>query len=244
MIWRKAISIPLTATTVLVSRKLDLKKFEGRASRTLSCSMIRRLAFSSYHEADNTNNRSIHFRYPRDSCYFHLKLYWEKCVDSAYTVIGENTVVGNNTKIGSGCAVGNTSTNWRRLPALSECCLFIISVFLKNRVVLHSGQSLARMDLVLHQSRMVHTKRFPSWATLSLRTMWRLELTRPSTVRWWVIHISTEVWRLTTCSNCTQCYCRWTYCHRVAKLVCSGSTKIGKHCMIGGQVWFCRSYWK
>jgi len=160
----------------------------------------------------------------------------------AYTVIGENTVVGNNTKIGSGCAVGIQ-------VRIGEDCLLYPNVviyhqcILENRVVLHSGAVVGSDGLFLHQSRMVHTKRFPSWATLSLRTMWRLELTRPvdrACAGDTHIHRGVKIDNLV--SNCTQCYCRE---HTViaSQTGISGSTKIGKHCMIGGQVWFCRSYW-
>ena len=225
------------ATTVLVSRKLDLKKFEGRASRTFIRVDDPYIAFLHIMKRITPTidpfTSGIHA-----TAVISSKAVLGKNVSiGAYAVIGENTVVGNNTKIGSGCAVGIQ-------VRIGEDCLLYPNVviyhqcILENRVVLHSGAVVGSDGFGFAPKPDGTYEKIPQLGNVVIED--DVEIGANTTVDRAVMG-DTHIHRGVKIDNLVQ------IAHNVivgehtviaSQTGISGSTKIGKHCMIGGQVGF------
>ena len=223
------------ATAVLISRKLDLKKIEGRAS----------LVFIS---VDDPYIAFLHVlkRLTPTMDPFISGIHTTAVISSnatlgknvsigAYAIVGENAVVGSNTKIGEGCVIGIQSQ-------IGADCMFYPNVvvyhqcILGNRVVLHSGAVIGSDGFGFAPKPDGTYEKIPQLGIVTIED--DVEIGANTTIDRAVMG-DTHIHRGVKIDNLVQ------IAHNVdvgentviaAQTGISGSTKIGKYCMIGGQV--------
>jgi UDP-3-O-[3-hydroxymyristoyl] glucosamine N-acyltransferase len=223
------------ATAVLVSRELDLKKIEGRASvifirvddpYVAFLHVLKRLT-----PTIDPFTSGIH-----STAVISSKATLGKNASvGAYAVIGENAVVGDNTKIGEGCIIGMQTQ-------IGEDCLLYPNVviyhqcILGNRVVLHSGAVIGSDGFGFAPKPDGTYEKIPQLGIVVVED--DVEIGANTTIDRAVMG-DTRIQRGVKIDNLVQ------IAHNVvvgedtviaAQTGISGSTKIGKHCMIGGQV--------
>jgi UDP-3-O-[3-hydroxymyristoyl] glucosamine N-acyltransferase len=223
------------ATAVLVSRKLDLKKIEGRASLIFIrvddpyiafLHMLKRLTPSM-----DPFTPGIH-----ETAVISSSATIGKNVSvGAYAVIGDTATVGSNTKIGEGCVIG------KQAQIGSECTLYPNVVVyhqckLGNRVILHSGAVIGSDGFGFAPKPDGSYEKIPQLGAVVIED--DVEIGSNTTIDRAVMG-DTRIQRGVKIDNLVQ------IAHNVvvgedtviaAQTGISGSTKIGKHCMIGGQV--------
>jgi UDP-3-O-[3-hydroxymyristoyl] glucosamine N-acyltransferase len=223
------------ATAVLISRKLDLKKIEGRASLIFIrvddpyiafLHILKRLTpiidpfISSIHPtAVISSNATL----------------GKNVSIGAYAVIGENAAIGSNTKIGEGCVIGMQSQ-------IGADCMFYPNVvvyhqcIIGNRVVLHSGAVIGSDGFGFAPKPDGTYEKIPQLGIVTIED--DVEIGANTTIDRAVMG-DTHIHHGVKIDNLVQ------IAHNVvvgedtviaAQTGISGSTKIGKYCMIGGQV--------
>lgn len=223
------------ATAVLISRKLDLKKYEGQASPIFIrvddpyvafLHILKRLT-----PAIDPFNSGIH---PTAVISANAALGKNVSV-GANAVIGENAVIGNNTKIGEGCVIGIQA------QIGADCMLYPnIVVYHKcvlgNRVILHSGVVIGSDGFGFAPKPDGTYEKIPQLGIVVIED--DVEIGANTTIDRAVMG-DTHIHNGVKIDNLVQ------IAHNVvvgentviaAQTGISGSTKIGKHCMIGGQV--------
>jgi len=223
------------ATAILVSRKLDLKNIEGRAS----------LIFI---KVDDPYVAFLHVlkRLTPDIDPFTIGIHATAVVPStvtigknvsigAYAVIGEHAVIRDNTKIGAGCVIGTL------VHIGSECMIYPSAVVyhqcqIGNRVVIHAGCVIGSDGFGFAPKPDGTYEKIPQIGIV-------------------VVEDDVEIGANTTIDRATMGDTRIHHGAKIDNLVqvahnvvigdntviasqtgISGSTKIGKNCMFGGQV--------
>jgi UDP-3-O-[3-hydroxymyristoyl] glucosamine N-acyltransferase len=223
------------ATAVLVSRKLDLTKIEGRASLIFIrvddpyvafLHVLKRLT-----PTVDPFTSGIHSTAVISS---HAALGPNVSV-GAYAVIGEKAVVGSNTKIGEGCVIG------MQAQIGADCILYPNVVIyhqckLGNRVVLHSGAVIGSDGFGFAPKSDGTYEKIPQLGIVIIED--DVEIGANTTIDRAVMG-DTHIQRGVKIDNLVQ------IAHNVivgedtviaAQTGISGSTKIGKQCRIAGQV--------
>jgi UDP-3-O-[3-hydroxymyristoyl] glucosamine N-acyltransferase len=223
------------ATVVLVSRKLDLKDVEGRASLIFIqvddpyvafLHVLKRLT-----PAIDPFMTGVH-----STVVIPSTVTMGKNVSvGAYAVIGEHAVIGENTKIGAGCVIGT------QVQIGSECMLYPgVVVYhqcqIGNRVVLHAGCVIGSDGFGFAPKPDGTYEKIPQLGIVVVED--DVEIGANTTVDRATIG-DTRIHRGAKIDNLVQ------VAHNVvigdntviaAQTGISGSTKIGKNCMLGGQV--------
>ncbi|MGD1044264.1 MAG: UDP-3-O-(3-hydroxymyristoyl)glucosamine N-acyltransferase [Bacteroidota bacterium] len=224
-----------SATAVLVSRKLDLKKIEGRAS-------------SIFIRVDDPYVAFLHVlkRLTPTMDPFITGIHSTAIISpdavlgknvsvGANAVIGKNAVIGSNTKIGEGCIIG------MQAQIGADCILYPNVVvyhqcILGNRVVLHSGVVIGSDGFGFAPKPDGTYEKIPQLGIVVIED--DVEIGANTTIDRAVMG-DTHIHHGVKIDNLVQ------IAHNVevgentviaAQTGISGSTKIGKHCMIGGQV--------
>jgi len=223
------------ATAVLVSRKLDLKKIESRASLIFIRVDDPYISFlyvlKRITPTIDPFTLGIH-----TTAFISSKATLGKNVSvGAYAVIGENAVVGDNTKIGEGCIigiqaqVGTDCTLYPNVVVYHQCII-------GNRVVLHSGAVVGSDGFGFAPKPDGTYEKIPQLGNVVIED--DVEIGANTTIDRAVMG-DTRIKRGVKIDNLVQ------IAHNVvigentviaAQTGISGSTKIGKHCMLGGQV--------
>jgi UDP-3-O-[3-hydroxymyristoyl] glucosamine N-acyltransferase len=206
------------ATAVLVSRKFDLKKIGGRASRIFIrvddpyvafLHMLKRLTPTVEPFTSGIHSTAV---VPSSA------VIGKNISIGSYAVIGEHAVIGDNTKIGAGCVIGNHA------QVGSECILYPNVVVyhqckIGNRVILHAGAVIGSDGFG-----------FAPKADGTYEKILQLGIV--------IIDDDVEIGANTTIDRATIAHNVVIGEHTViaAQTGISGSTKIGKHCMLAGQV--------
>jgi UDP-3-O-[3-hydroxymyristoyl] glucosamine N-acyltransferase len=223
------------ATAVLVSRKLDLKKTEGRASLI-------------YIRVDDPYIAFLHIlkRLTPTLDPFTTGIHSTAVISSsaklgknasvgAYAVIGEHASVGSNTKIGEGCVIG------MHVQIGTDCTLYPNVVvyhqcMLGNRIVLHSGAVIGSDGFGFAPQPDGTYEKIPQLGIVVIED--DVEIGANTTIDRAVMG-ETHIHRGVKIDNLVQ------IAHNVvigedtviaAQTGISGSTKIGKQCKIAGQV--------
>jgi len=225
------------ATAVLVSRKLDLKKYAGRASLVFIrvddpyvafLHVLKRLT-----PALDPFTSGIHptaIVSPTATVGTNVSI-------GAHAVIGEDAIIGNNTRIGEGCIIGV------RAQIGEECLLYPHVVVYHQcivgaRVVLQAGVVIGSDGFGFAPKPDGTYEKIPQLGIAVVED--DVEIGANTTVDRAVMG-DTRIQRGVKIDNLVQ------IAHNVvvgentviaAQAGISGSTKIGKHCMIGGQVGF------
>ncbi|RPI05332.1 MAG: UDP-3-O-(3-hydroxymyristoyl)glucosamine N-acyltransferase [Ignavibacteriae bacterium] len=223
------------ATAVLVSRKLDLKKYEGQASCVFIrvddpylsfLQMLKRLSPSI-----DPFTSGIH---PTAVVSPHAVMGNHVSV-GAYAVVGDDAVVGENSKIGEGCIIG------KHAQIGSDCLLYPHVVVyhqcvVGRRVILHSGAVIGSDGFGFAPKPDGTYEKIPQMGIAVIED--DVEIGANTTIDRAVMG-DTRIHRGVKIDNLVQ------IAHNVsigehtviaAQAGISGSTKIGAHCMIGGQV--------
>jgi UDP-3-O-[3-hydroxymyristoyl] glucosamine N-acyltransferase len=225
------------ATAVFVSRKLDLTKYEGRASIVFIrvddpyvafLQTLKRLTPTV--DSFTSGIHSTAVVSPKASLGNHVSV-------GAHAVIGDQAVVGDNTRIGEGCVIG------REARIGSGCMLYPNVVIyhqcvLRDRIVLHSGVIVGSDGFGFAPKQDGTYEKIPQLGIAVIED--DVEIGANTTIDRAVMG-ETRIHRGVKIDNLVQ------VAHNVvigehtviaAQTGISGSTKIGKHCMIGGQVGF------
>jgi len=225
------------ATVVLVSRKLDLRKFKGRDSFTFIRVDDPYIAFLHVMKRITPIIDPFTSGLHPTAVISSQAVLGENVSVGAYAVVGENTVVGNNTKIGGGCVVGMHAR-------IGEDCLLYPNVviyhqcILGNRVVLHSGAVVGSDGFGFAQKPDGTYEKILQLGNVVIED--DVEIGANTTIDRSVMG-DTHIHRGVKIDNLVQ------IAHNVvigentviaSQTGISGSTKIGKYCMIGGQVGF------
>jgi UDP-3-O-[3-hydroxymyristoyl] glucosamine N-acyltransferase len=223
------------ATAVLVSRKLDLKKIEGRASLIFIRVDDPYVAFlrvlkhiTPTMDPFTSGIHSTAVISPNASVGKNVSI-------GAYAIIGENAVIGDNAKIGEGCLIG-------KLAKIGADCILYPDVviyhqcILENRVILHSGVVIGSDGFGFAPKPDGTYEKIPQLGNVVIDD--DVEIGANSTVDRATMG-ETHIHRGVKIDNLVQ------VAHNVvigedtviaAQTGISGSTKIGRQCMIGGQV--------
>ena len=223
------------ATAVLISRKHDLSKIEGRASVVFIRVDDPYVAF--LHVLKRLTPTIDPFLSGIHSTAVISKnaLLGKNVSVGAYAVIGENAVVGSNTKIGEGCIIG------MQTQIGADCILYPNVVLyhqciLGNNIILHSGAVIGSDGFGFAPKPDGTYEKIPQLGIVVIED--DVEIGANTTVDRAVMG-DTRIHRGVKIDNLVQ------IAHNVvigedtviaAQTGISGSTKIGKHCMIGGQV--------
>ena len=223
------------ATAVLVSKKLDLKKIESLPSLIFIRVDDPYIAFLQVLKritpAMDPFSSGIH-----STAVISSTAILEKNVSvGAHAVIGENAIIGSNTKIGEGCVIG------MRVQVGADCTLYPNVVVyhqcvLGNRIILHSGVVIGSDGFGFAPKPDGNVQKIPQLGIVIIED--DVEIGANTTIDRAVMG-DTHIHRGVKIDNLVQIG------HNVvigentviaAQAGISGSTKIGKHCMLGGQV--------
>jgi UDP-3-O-[3-hydroxymyristoyl] glucosamine N-acyltransferase len=223
------------ATAVLVSKKLELKKFADRTSLIFLrvddpyvafLTVLKRLTPSVDPFAPGIHSTAI---VPANA------LLGKNVSIGAYAVIGEQAVIGDGAKIGAGCIIGNLA------QIGSECLLYPSSLVyhqckIGNRVILHAGAVIGSDGFGFAPNAEGTYEKIPQLGIVVLDD--DVEIGANTTIDRATMG-ETRIERGVKIDNLVQ------IAHNVvigehtviaAQTGISGSTKIGKHCMLAGQV--------
>ncbi len=223
------------ATAVLISRKLDLKKIESRASIIFIRVDDPYIAFLHVlKRLTPTIDPFISSIHPTAVISSNATLGKNVSI-GAYAVVGANAVVGSSTKIGEGCIIGVQA------QVGADCMLYPNVVvyhqcIIGNRVVLHSGAVIGSDGFGFAPKPGGTYEKIPQLGIVTIED--DVEVGANTTIDRAVMG-DTHIHRGVKIDNLVQ------IAHNVdvgentviaAQTGISGSTKIGKYCMIGGQV--------
>ncbi|MCX6121843.1 MAG: UDP-3-O-(3-hydroxymyristoyl)glucosamine N-acyltransferase [Ignavibacteriales bacterium] len=223
------------ATAVLVSRKLDLKKIESRASLIFIrvddpyvafLHVLKRLTPTMDPFASGIHSTAV---------ISSTATLGKNVSVGAYAVIGEHAVIGSNSKIGEGCIIGIHA------QIGADCMLYPNVVVyhqcvLGNRVVLHSGAVIGSDGFGFAPKPDGTYEKIPQLGIVVIED--DVEIGANTTIDRAVMG-DTHIHRGVKIDNLVQ------IAHNVvvgentviaAQTGISGSTKIGKNCMLAGQV--------
>jgi UDP-3-O-[3-hydroxymyristoyl] glucosamine N-acyltransferase len=223
------------ATAVLVSRKLDLVKYEGRTSLffirvddpyVAFLYVLKRLTPTVEPFISGIHSAAI---IPSTAT------VGKNISIGAYAVIGEQVIIGDNTKIGAGCIIGN------KAQIGSDCMLYPNVVIyhqcqIGNRVVLHSGSVIGSDGFGFAPKPDGTYEKIPQLGIVVVED--DVEIGANTTIDRATIG-STHIHHGVKIDNLVQ------IAHNVvigentviaAQTGISGSTKVGKNCMLAGQV--------
>jgi UDP-3-O-[3-hydroxymyristoyl] glucosamine N-acyltransferase len=223
------------ATAVIVSRKLDLKKFEGRASLIFIRVDDPYVAFLHVLQrltpAIDPFISGIHSTVIVPSS----ATIGKNVSVGAYTVIGDHAVIGDSTKIAAGCIIGNYT------QVGSDCVLYPNVVVyhqcqIGNRIILHAGVVIGSDGFGFAPKTDGTYEKIPQLGIVVIED--DVEIGANTTVDRATMG-DTRIHRGAKIDNLVQ------IAHNVvvgentviaAQTGISGSSKIGKNCMIAGQV--------
>jgi UDP-3-O-[3-hydroxymyristoyl] glucosamine N-acyltransferase len=223
------------ATAVLVSRKLDLKKFEGSSPLIFIrvddpyvafLQVLKRLTpsvdpfFAGIHPTAVVSSSAV--------IGTNVSL-------GAHVVVGEQAVIGENTKLGAGCVIGNLARIGR------DCLIYPHAVVyhqcqLGDRVTLHAGAVVGSDGFGFAPKPDGTYEKIPQLGIAVIED--DVEIGANTTIDRATLG-ETKICRGVKLDNLVQ------IAHNVvvgentviaAQTGVSGSTKIGKNCMIAGQV--------
>jgi UDP-3-O-[3-hydroxymyristoyl] glucosamine N-acyltransferase len=223
------------ATAVLVSRKLDLKKNEGRASLIFIRVDDPYVAFLLILKRLTPTIEPFTSGIHSTAVISSSAVLGKNVSVGAYTVIGENAVVGNNTKIGEGCIlgmhtqIGANCTLYPNVVVYHQCIL-------GNRVVMHSGAVIGSDGFGFAPKPDGTYEKIPQLGNVVIED--DVEIGANTTIDRAVMG-DTLIQRGVKIDNLVQIAHNVTVGEDTviaAQTGISGSTKIGKHCMIAGQV--------
>jgi UDP-3-O-[3-hydroxymyristoyl] glucosamine N-acyltransferase len=220
---------------VLVSRKLDLKKNEGRASLIFIrvddpyvafLLMLKRLTPTL-----DSFTSGIHSMAVISSS----AVIGKNVSIGAYAVIGENAFVGNNTKIGEGCIIG------KQTQIGTDCMLYPSVVvyhqcIIGNRAILHSGSIIGSDGFGFAPKQDGTYEKIPQLGKVVIDE--DVEIGANTTIDRATMG-ETHIHRGVKIDNLVQIAHNVTIGEDTviaAQTGISGSTKIGKQCRIAGQV--------
>lgn len=223
------------ASAVLVSRKLDLKKIESRASLIFICVDDPYIAFLRVLKRLTPTIDPFTSGIHSSAIIAPNAIVGENVSIGAYAVIGENAIIGSNTRIGEGCVIGIQA------KVGSDCLLYPNVVvyhqcILGNRVILHSGVVVGSDGFGFAPKPDGTYEKIPQLGNVVIED--DVEIGANTTIDRAVLGY-THIHRGVKIDNLVQ------VAHNVvigdntviaSQTGISGSTKIGKHCMIGGQV--------
>lgn len=223
------------ATAVLVSRKLDLKKIEGRASLIFIRVDDPYIAFLHVLKRLTPTIDPFTSGIHSTAVISSNAVLGKNVSIGAYVIIGENAVVGDNTKIGEGCIIGKHG----RIG--TDCMLYPNVVvyhqcIIGNRIIIHSGAVIGSDGFGFALKPDGTYEKIPQLGIVVIED--DVEIGANTTIDRAVMG-DTRIQRGVKIDNLVQ------IAHNVvvgedtviaAQTGISGSTKIGKHCMIGGQV--------
>jgi UDP-3-O-[3-hydroxymyristoyl] glucosamine N-acyltransferase len=223
------------ATSVLVSRKLDLKKNVGRASLIFIrvddpyvafLQVLKRLTPTVEPFISGIHSSAI---VPSNAT------MGKNISIGAHAVIGEHVIIGDNTKIGAGCVVGNHA------QVGSECLLYPNVVVyhqckIGNRVILHAGAVIGSDGFGFAPKADGTYEKIPQLGIVVLDD--DVEIGANTTIDRATmgdthIHCGAKIDNLVQIAHNVVI---GEHTVIAAQTGISGSTKIGKHCMLAGQV--------
>jgi UDP-3-O-[3-hydroxymyristoyl] glucosamine N-acyltransferase len=223
------------ATAALVSRKLDLNKFAGRASLIFIRVDDPYLAFlrilkriTPTVELFTSGIHSTAIVSPNATIGTNISI-------GPYSVVGEHAVIGDNTKIGAGCVVGNYA------QVGSECTFYPNVVIyhqckIGKRVILHAGAVIGSDGFGFAPNTEGIYEKIPQLGIVVLDD--DVEIGANTTIDRATMG-DTHIHQGVKIDNLVQ------IAHNVvigehtviaAQVGISGSSKIGRHCMLAGQV--------
>lgn len=223
------------ATAVLVSRKLDLKKFEGHSSLIFIRVDDPYSAFlqvlKRFTPAVDPFSAGIH----STAAISPSAVLGKNVSLGAHAVIGEQAVIGENTKIGPGCVIGNFARVGK------DCLLFSHAVVyhqcqVGDRVTLHAGVVVGSDGFGFAPNADGSYEKIPQLGIVVIED--DVEIGANTTIDRATMG-ETRICRGVKLDNLIQ------IAHNVvvgentviaAQTGISGSSKIGKNCMIAGQV--------
>ncbi len=223
------------ATAVLVSKKLDLKKIEGRASLIFIRVDDPYVAFLHILKRLTPSIDPFKSGIHPTAVISSTAVMGDNISIGAYAVIGENAVIGKNTKIGEGCIIG------MHVQIGEDCAIYPNVVvyhqcIIENRVILHSGTVIGSDGFGFAPKTDGTYEKIPQLGIVVIED--DVEIGANTTIDRAVMG-DTRIKHGVKIDNLVQ------VAHNVvigentviaAQTGISGSTKIGKHCMIGGQV--------
>jgi UDP-3-O-[3-hydroxymyristoyl] glucosamine N-acyltransferase len=225
------------ATAVLVSKKLDLQKYEGRASLIFIRVDDPYIAFlhilKRLTPAQDPFTIGIH----PTAVIAATATVGKNVSVGANAVIGDHALIGNNTKIGDGCIVGMSAQVGEECLLYPNVVVYHLCV-LGKRVTLHAGAVIGSDGFGFAPKPDGTYEKIPQIGIVVVED--DVEIGANTTIDRAVMG-DTRIQRGVKIDNLVQ------IAHNVvigedtviaAQTGISGSTKIGKHCMIGGQVGF------
>lgn len=223
------------ATAILVSRKFDVKKYEGKVSAIFICVDDPYLAFLKVLKRLNPSVEPFPAGIHQSAIIPSSSKIGKNVSVGAYVVIGEEVVIGDNTKIGAGCIIGvNTKIG-------NNCILYPSAVIyhgceIGNNVIIHSGAVIGSDGFGFAPNKDGTYEKIPQLGNVIIQD--DVEIGANTTIDRATMG-STQINKGAKIDNLVQ------IAHNVvvgentviaAQTGISGSTKVGKNCMLAGQV--------
>jgi UDP-3-O-[3-hydroxymyristoyl] glucosamine N-acyltransferase len=223
------------ATAVLISRKLDPKKIEGRASLVFILVDDPYVAFLRILKRLTPTIEHFHAGIHPTAVISESAILGKKVFLGEHAVVGEHAVIGDDTKIGAGCCIGN----FTRIG--SSCMLYPNVVVyhqctIGNSVILHAGAVIGSDGFGFAPKADGTYEKIPQLGIVVIDD--DVEIGANTTIDRATMG-DTHIHRGVKIDNLVQ------IAHNViigentviaAQTGISGSTKIGKNCMLAGQV--------
>ncbi len=223
------------ATAVLVSRKLDLKKNEGRASLIFIRVDDPYVAFLQVLKRITPTVEVFTFGIHSTAIVPSNAIMGKNVSIGPNAVIGEQAVIGDNTKIGACCVIGNHA------HVGSECILYPNVVIyhqckIGNRVILHAGAVIGSDGFGFAPKADGTYEKIPQLGIVVIDD--DVEIGANTTVDRATlgdthIHCGVKIDNLVQIAHNVVV---GEHTVIAAQTGISGSTKIGAHCMLAGQV--------